>query len=83
MLVATSAHRVLTIATADPTDMQMEQDVGFASGRTVKCEVASPNALHDMIEASYSPEQTIEAAQVVGIQNLMGNPKRERFALVS
>ena len=52
--------RVLTIATADPTDMQMEQDVGFASGRTVKCEVASPNALHDMIEASYSPEQTIE-----------------------
>ena len=52
--------RVLTVATADPTDMNMEQDVGFAAGRTVRCEVASPQALHDMIEATYSPEQTIE-----------------------
>ncbi len=52
--------RVITIATADPTDMQMEQDVGFASGRSVCCEVASPAALHEMIEATYSPEQTIE-----------------------
>ncbi len=52
--------RSITVATADPTDMQMEQDVGFAAGRTVKCEVASPIALHEMIEATYSPEQTIE-----------------------
>ena len=52
--------RTITIATADPTDMQMEQDVGFAAGRSVKCEVASPAALHEMIEATYSPEQTIE-----------------------
>ncbi len=52
--------RTITIATADPTDMQMEQDVGFAAGRSVKCEVAAPAALHEMIEATYSPEQTIE-----------------------
>ena len=52
--------RSITVATADPTDMQMEQDIGFAAGRSVKCEVASPAAIHDMIEATYSPEQTIE-----------------------
>ncbi|MBI3792506.1 MAG: Flp pilus assembly complex ATPase component TadA [Gemmatimonadetes bacterium] len=52
--------RSITVATADPTDMQMEQDVAFAAGRTVRCQVAAPVAIHNMIEATYSPEQTIE-----------------------
>ena len=52
--------RQLRVATGDPNDMQAEQDVAFASGRQTVFEVAAPTALSEMIDATYSPEQSIE-----------------------
>lgn len=53
--------RHLVVATSDPTNLNVEQYVSFASGRHVTLEVASPGAIADMIEATYSPEQSIES----------------------
>ena len=52
--------RQLLVATGDPNDMQAEQDIAFASGRQTVFEVAAPGSLGEMIDATYSPEQSIE-----------------------
>lgn len=49
-------HR-LVVATADPTDVAMEQALEFASGRSVELEVASPRKLDEAILLLYSPEK--------------------------
>ena len=51
----------LVIATSDPTNLNVEQDAGFASGRNVTLEIAPPGDIQDMIEATYAPEQSIES----------------------
>ncbi len=53
--------RALVVATADPTNIQAEKEVGFASGRTPHVQIAPPAAIHGAIEASYSPDRVAEA----------------------
>ena len=54
------AHNVLTIATADPTDVAAEQASGFASGRRVAWEVATPSQLRSVIAVRYAPDRLAE-----------------------
>ena len=43
----------LDLATADPTDMDAERALGFATGRKVRLQLASPIAIVDALEALY------------------------------
>ncbi len=52
-------YRRLVLATADPTNLNAEQAVGFASGRGVSLEVASPGELEDALLAHYSPDRAV------------------------
>jgi len=47
----------LVVATADPTDMDAEQALAFASGRSVQFEIAPPSELEDAILFVYTPEK--------------------------
>ncbi len=51
--------RSIWIATADPNDMSAEQEVGFASGRRPKFEVAPPAMVRAAIDAAYAPEDAM------------------------
>ncbi len=53
--------RVLVVATADPTNVQAEQEVGFASGRTPHLQIASPAQIAAALEAAYSPDRAAES----------------------
>ena len=53
--------RALVVATADPTNIQAEKEIGFASGRTPHLQIAPPDAISSAIEASYSPDRVAEA----------------------
>jgi len=53
--------RALVVATADPTNIQAEHEIGFASGRTPHLQIASPAAIRNAIEAAYSPDKVAEA----------------------
>jgi CheY-like chemotaxis protein len=52
--------RDLVVATGDPTDLELEQVVGFASGRRVVFEIAPPTGIAQAIDARYSPERVVE-----------------------
>jgi type II secretory ATPase GspE/PulE/Tfp pilus assembly ATPase PilB-like protein/ActR/RegA family two-component response regulator len=52
--------RQLVVATANPGDIAVEQALAFASSRTPIFEVASPAALLAALDASYSPDRTVE-----------------------
>ncbi len=51
--------RHLYVATIDPTAFDVEQAVGFASGRTPVFEVAGPAALLEAIDLGYTPDKVI------------------------
>jgi len=53
-------YRYLHVATADPVNMDAEQGIGFASGRTPVFQVAPPQALEEVILEHYSPDQAVE-----------------------
>jgi type II secretory ATPase GspE/PulE/Tfp pilus assembly ATPase PilB-like protein/ActR/RegA family two-component response regulator len=48
--------RCVVVATSDPTDLNAEESVGFASGRTPMFEVAPPAVLADALRKAYSPD---------------------------
>lgn len=52
--------RTLTVATSDPSDVGLEQDLAFASGRAVQMEVAAPDAIRDAIDAHYGAERAVD-----------------------
>ncbi|MCK5229390.1 MAG: hypothetical protein KAR13_03940, partial [Desulfobulbaceae bacterium] len=52
-------YRRLVIASADPTNLEAEQAVGFASGRGVSLEVACPGEIEEALLAHYSPDQAV------------------------
>jgi type IV pilus assembly protein PilB len=52
--------RELVVAVADPTDLDAEQALGFASGRTIVCEVAEPAAIREAIDRRYAPDHALE-----------------------
>jgi type II secretory ATPase GspE/PulE/Tfp pilus assembly ATPase PilB-like protein/ActR/RegA family two-component response regulator len=53
--------RNIFIATSTPLDIDAEQAVAFAAGRTPVFEIASPAPLADAIESLYSPDRVVEA----------------------
>ncbi len=53
-------HQSLVVATANPADMEAEQAIGFAAGRSPVFEVADPDEIRDAIDAAYSPNRTVE-----------------------
>jgi hypothetical protein len=57
--------RQLVVATSDPVDLEVEQALGFASGRTPVFEVAPPEAIQRAIDTKYSPDRVV--------QSLLGN----------
>ncbi len=50
----------LVVATADPTDLDAEQLLGFSSGRRVDFEVATPAAIQEAIDGRYAPDSVVE-----------------------
>lgn len=51
----------LVVATANPPDVEAEKEVGFASGRLPKFQVAPPGILREAIEGAYSAENAAES----------------------
>ncbi len=52
-------YRRLVVATADPTNLEAEQSIGFASGRGISLVVASHLELQEAITAQYSPDKDV------------------------
>lgn len=52
-------YRRLVVATADPTNLEAEQAVGFASGRGISLVVASHAELEEAILSQYSPDKDV------------------------
>jgi len=53
--------RNIFVATSTPLDLDAEQSIGFAAGRTPVFETAPPAALGDAIDTLYSPDRVVEA----------------------
>lgn len=53
-------YATIVVATADPTNLDAEQDIAFAAGRKVCFEIAVPDELAEAVGANYSPERQIE-----------------------
>jgi len=53
--------REIVVATADPTDLEAEQAIAFASGRQVLFEIAPPSVIDAHIERRYAPGAAVEA----------------------
>jgi type II secretory ATPase GspE/PulE/Tfp pilus assembly ATPase PilB-like protein/ActR/RegA family two-component response regulator len=55
-----ATERQLVVAVADPTDLDAEQALGFASGRTIAWEIASPAMIQEAIDTRYAPDRVVE-----------------------
>lgn len=55
------SDRYLVVATSDPTNIQAEQEVGFASGRTPQLRIAPPEIIGRALDAAYSPDKAAES----------------------
>jgi type IV pilus assembly protein PilB len=51
--------RTITLVTADPRDLGLEDTLRFVTGRRVKFEVAAPDAIEQRIDEAYRPERAI------------------------
>lgn len=59
--------RHLVVATSDPTDLALEQDIGFASGRRPVFAIAPPEAVAKALDDHYSPDRAMDGwLQAVG-----------------
>ena len=55
-----ASDSALDIATADPHDLDCERTLAFATGRTVRMQLAAPAALLARIDELYRPETAVE-----------------------
>ncbi len=53
-------NRSLLVATCDPSDLEAEREIGFASGRRPEFVVASPASLREAIDLAYEPDRAVE-----------------------
>ena len=51
--------RELIVASSDPNDYEAERDIGFASGRRVKFELAPPSAIQEALDGAYSGDTIV------------------------
>lgn len=61
VLPVREGDRHLDVATSDPTDLEAEQAIGFASGRSVTFLIAPPDELDEAIEHYYAPEKAVQS----------------------
>ncbi|HLB54407.1 MAG TPA: GspE/PulE family protein, partial [Gemmatimonadales bacterium] len=59
VLVLQADDRTITMATADPRDLDLEETLRFVTGRRVTFEVAPPEAIAKKIDEAYRPEKAI------------------------
>ncbi|MEX2154005.1 MAG: ATPase, T2SS/T4P/T4SS family [Gemmatimonadaceae bacterium] len=52
--------RNVVVATADPTNIDIEQAIEFATGRRLVFELATPTAIDEALSAAYSGERAME-----------------------
>ncbi|HVZ79067.1 MAG TPA: GspE/PulE family protein, partial [Gemmatimonadaceae bacterium] len=52
--------RHVYVATADPTDIEVEHAIGFASGRRPVFELAAPGSIDDHLFSGYSADKVVE-----------------------
>jgi len=52
--------RHLVVATSDPSNLDMEEALRFASGRPVRFEIAPPEAIREAFDTLYSASRTLE-----------------------
>jgi len=55
-----ASNSTIDIATADPHDLDCERMIGFATGRSVRMNLAAPSRILDRITEVYRPERTVE-----------------------
>ncbi len=55
-----ATDRQIVVALANPTDLDAEQALGFASGRAVVSEIAPPAAIQEAIDKRYAPDRLLE-----------------------
>ncbi len=55
-----ATDRQIFVATSDPTDLDLEQAIGFASGRQPVMEIAPPSAILKSVDILYSPDRLVE-----------------------
>jgi type IV pilus assembly protein PilB len=74
-LPLSATSRVISIATADPLNLDAEQALGFVAGRQVEFQYALPSQLMQRLGELYRPERPIErlveglgAARTVGVE---------------
>ena len=61
LLPLRETDRELVVATADPSDFEAEQGLGFASGRTPVFEITPPATLRAAVDLAYSPDRALGA----------------------
>jgi type II secretory ATPase GspE/PulE/Tfp pilus assembly ATPase PilB-like protein/CheY-like chemotaxis protein len=54
-------ERQLTVATCDPTDLDAERSLAFASGRTVVFQVAPPNEIRVALDGGFAGDSALES----------------------
>ena len=50
----------LEVATANPTDLDMERTLAFATGREIRLSLLAPSKITEQIEQQYRPEKTLD-----------------------
>jgi type II secretory ATPase GspE/PulE/Tfp pilus assembly ATPase PilB-like protein len=55
-----ASNSTIDIATADPHDLDCERAIGFATGRTVRMNLAAPGRIVERITEVYRPETSVE-----------------------
>jgi type IV pilus assembly protein PilB len=59
IVVLRADDRTITLATSDPRDLDLEENLRFVTGRRVSFEVAPPDAIHKKLDEIYRPEKAI------------------------
>jgi type IV pilus assembly protein PilB len=59
VVVLRADDRTITVATADPRDLDLEENLRFITGRRVSFEVAPPDAINKKLDEIYRPEKAI------------------------
>ena len=52
--------RELVVASSDPQDYEAERDLGFASGRRIKFELAGPASIEAALQGGYSADSIVQ-----------------------
>lgn len=78
-----ASDSALDIATADPHDLDCERTLGFATGRTIRMNLAAPTRIAERIDELYRPEnrveQLLEGMTQYDVQSLSVDSAEEDF----